>query len=338
MGSDSVDPPLTVHRVTNTLTNNSVDVARVSDFETCQEVEVASFCSVEDWREHLLYCFVPERRCAYFVKSRRPLSEARTAPFLYAWQRDNAERLVAVPLERLAELGAASGMSPTFVLSIGRAGSTLLAALLRAMDRPVASEPDSFTSLAAAGVLRDEWGMTGESDIALRACVENLRANWGASPYIKLRGMCNVLVPKIARSFVNPRFIFVLRNRKNWAVSHCRAFGADINAMCQCLYETLSAYDFLVRNGFNPLIVWYEELCDDPIDTLRRIVGGDSAVCSEALVEAIMSEDSQAHTPLARVRLTTTSPSASIMEGFDRMWGERKPIDILRRYKLHQLE
>jgi len=60
---------------------------------------------------------------------------------LYEWQLANARFLLEVPFDILWEFGDARGMRPTFIVSAGRSGSTLLAQLLRALDYNVVSEP-----------------------------------------------------------------------------------------------------------------------------------------------------------------------------------------------------
>jgi hypothetical protein len=328
---------LRLHRIVAKRKLATADFARRDDFDTVMAANVLAFDAIEGWPNYLIYSLGSDSRTVLFSNSDVPLTSARGVPFLYEWQRTHAQHLLEVPVDRLQELGDASCMTPTFILSLGRSGSTLLAELLRALGQRVASEPDSFTSMATAfapGSGR-EWDY--QQDMVLRACVENVRATWGASPYIKLRGVCSFLSGHLATVLQDPKFIFVLRERRPWAMSHARAFGARVDTMLAVLLQTVSAYDSLVTRGCRPTLIWYEDLCLSALETLQAIDGLQLSATAVDTIRTVMAQDVQANTPLARSELQHRTVQKEELAEFDAAWERCKPTQLLERHGLWRL-
>jgi len=327
---------LALHRVIGRRNVGTADFARGRDFDIRLEGRYACLHDVPGWNQYLAYCVDSARGVVMLVSDGAAAVGARDATFLYEWQRSRARFLLEVPIERVPEIGDASGMSPCFIISSGRTGSTLLVQMLRALGKPVMAEPDSLTSIALAkSTARLDECPPGAA--ALRACVGNAQLAWGACPYIKLRGVCSNLVADLAAALPSARFVFVMRERRAWARSHGRAFGIRADAMAEVLLDTVMGYDRLTTQALHPALIWYEDLCGQPLATLAAV--GETPVNVGAItrVLAAMSVDVQEGTPLARSELSRSRVTEESLAAFDAAWEARKPRALLERHGLHRL-
>jgi hypothetical protein len=328
---------LSLHRILSRRNVATAEFAEWEDFQRRPGIQIESFEAIDGWPHYLMYSLNPEGQTAQFLDSEVPLAGAREAPFLYDWQRAHAQHVLEVPFARLPELGNATGVSPTFILSTGRSGSTLLGGLLRALGQSVASEPDSFTSFARA--LRSHTGAWSEplKELILRACLENVRSVWGARPYLKLRGLCNILATRLATVSPDAKFVFVLRERRAWAMSHLRAFGGSLETMIDVLLQTISAYDSLSALGYRPTLIWYEDLCARPLEMLQILPHLHLAPNASEQIRSVMAEDSQANTSLSRSKLRDLSVAPRLLADFDAAWQRVRPTALLEHHGLEPL-
>jgi hypothetical protein len=208
--------------------------------------------------------------------------------------------------------------------------------LLRAIDRSVVAEPDSFTSLARAP--KDLW-LESDSGLetALRACLGNVLPVWGRQPYLKLRGVCSMIGTQVAKTFQSGRFVFMLREPRAWAVSHARAFGLRVDTMVKTLLTTLSAYDELLTRGHQPTLIWYEDLCADPLGTLRSLAPLPSGENALRAIRGVMDADAQVDTLVSRAALRDVKISTAELADFHTVWRQRAPHELLERHGLWRL-
>jgi hypothetical protein len=263
---------------------------------------------------------------------------ALAAPFLYQGQYAGAERLASVPFERLAELETTTAMAPTFVFSVSRCGSTLLASLLHHLGQPSASEPDVFTQIAAMSAdERTRVGPTGRMAL-IRGCTAALARQIGAGVVIKLRDHCNEIATLMAAAVPEARAAFMLRDRLGWAQSRYAAFSDSPQALADILKRGVMALDALARAGRRPILIWYEDLVGDPVGTLVRLgVPPEALDCAgPGGLEALLTLDSQAGTSLAQ-RPGGRRLGDADLAAFESIWASIAPRQILRRHGLERL-
>ncbi len=206
-------------------------------------------------------------------RSREHQCHARRAIPLFGATAAREENPVATLSSILAGHSRPSALRPIFIFSPGRAGSTLLSAMFKAIGKPTASEPDTLTQvamLAPAALAR-----SSNLDMQIvTACVSNLSDYLGPEPIIKLRSQCNAAPERIIGSVENARAIFLLRDRKPWAQSRHRAFREPPRRIARILAETMVAIDRLQQIGAAPQVIWYDDLVAHPWATLAKIMMG----------------------------------------------------------------
>lgn len=263
------------------------------------------------------------------------LEPALAAAFLYQGQFATAAKLVAVPLERLAEFGATGDSDATFIFSASRCGTTLLARLLRATGQPSASEPDVFT--LAAMLPAAELARLGEPGMhaLLGGSTGVIAQQLGQRVFIKLRNHCNGIAVPMLRAAPGARAVMLLRGRIGWARSRHRAFQDSPVALGDMLKGAVMAFDALAQDGHAPLLLWYEDLVVDPAGTLMRLgvpVGAGEA----ASIAEVMQQDLQQGTSLAR-HGGGPELSAEDLRRFEAHWAAIAPREALRRHGMARL-
>lgn len=310
------------------------DVAVVSpaDFETGL---AGTADHIDQLDAKLPYCFDAAAERVLYADT-PDMARALAAAFLYQGQYTGAQRLLSVPLERFLDLEPAGPITPTFVLSISRCGSTLLSALLRHAGHPSASEPDLYTQVAAMSA--DQRARTGHAGrLALvRGCTAALARQLGAGVVIKLRDHCNDIAELLAEAVPEARIAFMLRDRLGWANSRHRAFADPPQALADLLARGVRTYDALVRGGHRPVLVWYEDLVADPLATLGRL-GVSTTTLDAAGLAGLLSRDAQDGTSISQRNTGGRRLSDEARQAFEAAWNAAAPRDMLRRHGLERL-
>lgn len=324
-----------VYRIVRTYNAETTAMARIEDFESQLQATVEECAEIPSFASYQPYCVnFAERR---LVLAKPPQGRFDLgAPFFYYDQRLTAHSLLQVPFEKLHQFDQGENMSPTFILSPGRTGSTLLLNMLRAAGGGTVSEPDVFTNVARHSSAVDaSW--RGYELALLRVAVAVFRGDLGDSPIIKLRGSCNAIVGELAQAFGQARFVFILRNRESWAQSLVRSFGFNLDKMVQTLATCVTAIDQLHARGANIAVAWYEDLLSTPLETVGAICPTELGPVQRQRMAETMARDSQAGTPLARSRLPAAGMTPEQSSSFEAAWRNHPVMSILARNDLERL-
>lgn len=331
-----VSPGIGVYRIVRRHNAQTTAMARAEDFDS-QLQEVLEDCSgIATWQSYLPYCVnFAERQLVLAGPWRGKFNLA--APFFYYDQRRTAQRLAQVPFERLHELDRGEPLSPGFILTPGRTGSTLLVSMLRAAGAATLSEPDVFTNVARHRTGATE-NVSGPYELPLlRVCGAAFCNALGSSPFIKLRGSCSSIVAELNRAFPQSRFVFILRNRDSWAHSFVRSFGFNVARMVQTLAACVTAIDRLRAQDARSVVLWYEDLLASPLETVTEIFAAEIGPLQKQRLAQAMSRDAQAGTPLARSRLPAAGMTLEQASSFEAAWRQHPVVDCLARNGLEQL-
>jgi hypothetical protein len=241
------------------------------------------------------------------------------APFLYVAQLRDAEGVVTVPFEHVADIDADIPCRPTLIFSPGRTGSTLFARLLHAGGVACASEPDMLTQICRYG--REERMRIGpDMEVALlRACLAALCRVAGPAPFVKLRSHCNAR-PLPLLEAAGGDAILLMRRMREWALSRHLAFLEPPASIAAILRETLDAADKLLGEPKPPRVVWFEDLRADPAAVLR-LCGLD---CDPNQVAQVMQADSQAGMSFDRASVARARAEPRFFDEFVDAWSEAR--------------
>jgi LPS sulfotransferase NodH len=262
--------------------------------------------------------FVRER-ALFTLHTPQAAAAALTSPFFYAGALDHACGILSVPFERLGEQLPPARLRPCFIFSLGRTGSTLLVRLLRAAGCQSVSEPDWFTQLCCLAPQTQRIVGTPMQQFLAEAGVASLATSLGAQPFIKLRSQCNKRPEALLQALTEARAVLMLRRRRAWAESRRRAFGEPPEHIAHILADGLAVADRLADIGHAPHVLWYEDLVADPCAALEGLVPG---LAKGQNVAAIMQQDAQADTDLARHLLQRANNDQAFAAAFDRAWRE----------------
>jgi hypothetical protein len=305
--------------------------ARPDDFTTVSDCSSASqpMCP-------LMYCVDFEaQKVIYTVHDPENINITLAEPFLFLAQLRHAKKILALPIQHIGRTISTASMRPTFIFSPGRAGSTLLSAMFKAIGKPTASEPDALTQMA----MLPPSALARSSNLDMQivaACVSNLSDYLGAEPIIKLRSQCNASPERIIGSVENARAIFLLRDRKPWAQSRHRAFREPPRRIARILAETMMAIDRLQQIGAAPQVIWYEDLVAHPWATLAKIMMGSQLMPSELdeRLTAALAADSQAGTQLAQANVAKNAGDDGFLDQFEAEWEAAQPREVMDRLGL----
>jgi hypothetical protein len=240
------------------------------------------------------------------------------APFLYAAQLCDAGQVVTVPFERLPDVDPCIDCRPTLIFSPGRAGSTLLARLLRACGANCASEPDMLSQICRFE-REDRMRIGPDTEIALlHACLAALCRLLGPSPFIKLRSHCNARPLPLIEAAAHAPAILLMRRMDPWALSRHLAFGEAAASVASVLRHTLDAADKLLGLPEPPRILWFEDLRANPLAVLRRLL--PDTPLDPLAIARVMATDSQAGTSVARNELAAATAEPGFTEHFRAAW------------------
>ncbi len=258
------------------------------------------------------------------------------APFLYLAQYEKAEGALSLPLDSLAGLDADPG-APLLILSIGRCGSTLLARLLTAAGLACVSEPDPPTNLAYLSA--DELAALGPTGSAavVRATAGALRRHASGDPAIKLRSQCLRVIEEILAALPAARPLFLLRGALPWLRSNHLAFGWTPETLANKLHYSLAAYERILTSGRDCRLIWYEDLPRQPEAVLAALLGRPPGTEAKARLAAILAEDAQAGTGVARVAIERRPLPDGFFEAFLADPRARAAREIAQRRGLERL-
>lgn len=328
--------PVRIFEIAKRRKPSPVGVSAPSDFELGRTTTIDY---VPNGPEIVPYCInaQTERLLCTLVTD---VPAALAAPFLYQAQYEKAQGIVSIPFERLSELTEGTECEPTFVFSIGRCGSTLVSALLKAVDQRPASEPDVYSQIANLGA--DARALMGQPGVAnlLRHTTLALARVCGRELFVKLRSQCNGIATELMATIPEARCAYMLREPQSWARSRHRTFGDDPATMAHMLKWGVQTYDALVSAGARPALVWYEDVAARPQRALTDLgVAADRvARLTPEAVAAVMSQDAQEGTGISRSDGTTRQLSAEGLRQFIEEWERIMPKEIIARHGLERLE
>ena len=285
------------------------------------------------------YCCDIESERLWYTIVERP-EEILAAPFLYQAQRKHAVGILSIPWELLPVREQLRTQQPMFVFSVGRCGSTLLAALLKACGQPSVSEPDFLTQLA---VLKPaERRRLGSRAIRTLAAAgsASLARQCGRQCVVKLRHHCNTFWPELIAAVPDCRLVFMLRDRVSWARSRHRAFGDGPEVIARLLREGLEALDRMVRAGARPQVLWYDQLIGDPAGVLKSLsVDSGSLRLPEdpQALQDVLARDSQEGTGIGQSQLRERPTERACLKAFDSLWRQLEPRELIARLGLEKL-
>ncbi|WP_186024361.1 sulfotransferase family protein [Burkholderia gladioli] len=337
MTSADSSGPVCVRQVLRVRHADSTRMVRPGDFDSRVVARHASLAELPERARYVpLYA---DWRAERLVHGRWEGDAALSdVPFLYQHQRRHVQWLAELPFERLDAWHDDAGLTPTFVFSIGRCGSTLLSRLLAAAGEPAISEPDVLTNVAwvdddAELAVARRWGPS-----VVRAAVCGLALACGRAPVIKLRARCNRAVDVFLQAFPQARYVFMFRERDDWVRSTSRAFGERGETLAELLKVSVEAFDRLHRAGVRPQPVWYEDLLAGPLPALRRIVSDPAALAARGdAIATALSRDAQAGSGLSRERLSTRGADAEALAAFDACWRAIRSDALLSEHGLARL-
>ncbi|AOJ45663.1 hypothetical protein WJ28_06955 [Burkholderia thailandensis] len=329
--------PVRVLRVLASRHADSTRMVRPQDFDTELVAQAASVSDVDGHERYVPLCV--DWRDARLLLSRWDDDCAMSdVPFLYQRQRRTATHLLAVPFEQLDAPGRAARMTPTFIFSIGRCGSTLLSRLLAAVGEQSVSEPDVLTSVAHFDDDAERAAAQGARERIVQSCVAAFEPACGPAPVIKLRARCNRAIDVFLNAMPHARYVFMCRDRDDWVRSSSRAFGDSGEALAELLKASVEAFDRMHAARVDPVLVWYEDLLADPVRELRRILlARDDLDARRAAVERALRTDAQEGSGLSRASLAMRTGDAGALAAFGARWREIRPERLLREHGLSRL-
>jgi len=268
----------------------------------------------------LAYCAdMVRERVLFTCHTPADLPAMLACPFLFDGQLRFAGSVLSVPCERLDELGLVpAAAEPVFIFSAGRAGSTLLAHLLRAAGLPCASEPDMLTQLAFLSEEENRPMPPGMAMGMAGICIATLGRLLGRGVFLKLRSQCNLNPLMLLGAAGSGRVVFILRRADPWALSRHRAFNEGPDHVAKTLREAMDAFDVITRAGIPCELIWFEDMVRDPYAALR--ICAPHVRPQAAPIEAVMARDSQAGTQLASESLSSIRRPQAFLASFRAGW------------------
>jgi hypothetical protein len=282
----------------------------------------------------LPYAFDFDERQLLFTLHLRPL-DVLDQPFLYAAQRQKTVVVGRVPWGHLDELFGApkQDISPVFIFSIGRTGSTLLEAIIRRFTSRTVSEPDTVTQLAVNGrrleslseEIRRQLYWHALSPFLSSACGGNSELPWT----IKLRSQANMAIADIVRTFPRAKYVFMLRKRLPWARSTYRAFRLSPEVAAGRLRNGMMALHTLSKSAVDSIVVDYADVVTDPLSIVGKLINIPDANEAAAQIASTMASDSQANTAVSREKTSRIDPDEDWLRAFESAWQRVRPGKII---------
>lgn len=254
---------------------------------------------------------------------------AMAAEFHYAYLRARTRFFVELPGPSIRLPQEAVFPKSMLLFSPGRCGSTLLAKVIRALGVVCISEPDFYSQ--AAMHARTAGALTSEDRRLLEIARKFLVSPWMRSTVpivLKMRSHGNrapmALLPE---NEVSPKTLFLIRRFEPWCESRMRAFGNDLQDNLRVYLAALRALRQL-RQHTQCLMLDFDEINGASLDWAGRLAAFLGREFNEEAVRQVMSEDSQAGTPLAKSQLVGTLPS-TLRKEIAQAWRQGAPRDLL---------
>lgn len=312
---------------------DSMGFSSRADFDAQASAGTLDLAEVVNGPDFLVYCLDFERRQVVYADNGQALRHPGP-PFLYLEQRRTANRLLELPFERLGEI-AFPPMSPLFIISPGRCGSTLLVQLLRAAGVDAISEPDSYTNLALRRSVTHAYVPIPYERELLQASTVTFLRGWGESPVIKLRGFGCFIVKQLLEAIPDARFVVLFRERRPWVESHSRQFGFDAVELSSLLKQCVTVLQDIDEKGRRATLLWYEDIVRAPLEALATLVAPDVLNSRRQQVLDVLSRDSQAGSPIQRA--AARQRGVPDLELFENLWRQEQPRALIERYGLERL-
>lgn len=334
VASQRLRRPILLSRIVARRKRTVLAVASPLDFSLADERELAAtrgkwpapaYC-LNKAEQRVLFAVCPDNQCLF------------EAPFFWQAQHQHATHIASVPFERLNEFVDVVPRNPIFIFSIGRCGSTLLSALLRASGARSVSEPDVLTQLALPAPNGPRKMAPALRRLLIEACVASLVPRPTMPVALKLRSQCNTIAREIAHAFPDGTYVVLMRDRHAWLRSQLRALGGDPRVLASSYRRGLQTFHDLQADGANSLMMWYEDLVGDPETAIRQLHGdlppGSAGIAN---IPSIMKVDAQAGTVLQRNKAARKGLTAEQVRIFDEEWERIRPDSWIESYGLDRL-
>ncbi|MDO7413088.1 hypothetical protein Q5X48_14860 [Acinetobacter baumannii] len=319
--------------IKNRFNPNATKILEQKDFETIAE-SVEGF---NNFPTSLLPTIIDWEKNEILLSDIDSLDSLNKFPFFYQWQRNKINNLYVLPFEFLQKSSLVNNnVSPIFVFSIGRCGSTLLVNLCESLGIKTISEPDFLANISE----RIGSNHSEETISEILKWNTNLFSPFfGTSPLIKLRGSSIKDIEIFSKIFPNSKYIFMLREPMAWAKSNIKAFNDDPISLAYYLKEGIEAYKKLFNLNLNLSLIWYEDLVDKPEEILCSLFGEKNfPVNYRSLIKDVMSKDSQEGSTISQSELAKRNINHNFLEEFKRSWIEIYPEDLIKEFNLNKLK
>jgi hypothetical protein len=259
------------------------------------------------------------------------------APFFWQAQHQRASHIASIPFERLHEFLGTLPQRPIFIFSIGRCGSTLLSALVRASGARSVSEPDLLTQLALTAVGERKRMSEALRQLLIKSCVASLAIQRTTPVAIKLRSQCNGIAREIAQVFPDGTYVVMMRDRHAWLNSRLRTLGGDPRDLASLYRRGLQTFHELRSLGVNSVMIWYEDMMSDPAGILAQLMSNTPSGSRISDIQSVLNVDSQAGTALEKNDIRRRGPTPEQVKIFDDEWEKIRPDSWIQTYRLDRL-
>jgi hypothetical protein len=255
--------------------------------------------------------------------------EALEATFYYRYQRENANYLVEIPWiigQRLPP--KRKFMTPTFVFSPGRCGSTLLTKFFKATNTPSFSEPDFYTQICLTKINKEDQPAKDLLKRVNTIMTHDLLSAHGLNlkPHvaIKLRAECT----RDPRYFIfqnnkQQRTIFLTRHFLPWAKSafwHFKKINPKLVDNLPIFYEqTIRCYRYL-NEATNCQLLTYENMTENTPDNLLQLSKVIGKPIDQNLFENITATDSQLGSGIESEQYTLQDNEKALIQDAYEKW------------------
>lgn len=302
---------------------------RWRDYEVMGGGEVARFPA----KRAVPYAFDLEHDALVFTMHREP-AQLLDAPFIYGAQRNGMKRIGRVGFAELDTIYGQPGtdVRPLLIFSIGRTGSTLFNALLRCLVDWSVSEPDPISQLALLPGGLSALPAERQRFLVWHSLSAFFKLAGTDDIAVKFRSQINAIPAEVAGAFPRARYVFMVRERRAWAMSCFRAFGLPPRAAVARLAEGIAAIQILRQSGVDLTVLRYEDILERPVEILGKLARPGLVIDAafEARVAEVMGRDSQAGTQLDRTRIERATPEeeAEWLEKFEAHWAKVRPAEV----------
>ena len=249
-------------------------------------------------------------------------------PFLYKAQREQAQSVIKIPFSELQ----IDNVTPTFIFSTGRCGSTLLVGILQALGVPSVSEPDYFRQIAVMSAQAAPQSSDGYVRVMRSATAMLAKRLGGPSPVIKLHLACNLAPLLITQAFPSVKLIFIVREFRGWAMSLKRVSPSlSAEAAVGTFNQALGAL-YSLSQFHQVRVCHYQDIAQIDVDYVQDLVsflGHDKPVPSE-LLQQVLSRDSQEGTSVSRDRVAHRRIPPAFSKDVERLWKNERPDRLIQ--------